>query len=227
MERDHPSPILKTEILELLKKEDSMCKIKSPKIFNGEITQLSGSGFFLELNDKSIPFSKCLMACNHLLSENDIEIGKEINLEYLSKKKILKITKNRRVFTSRELDYTLIEILPEDKLKNFFQVDMNPIDYYKGRDIFLLQYPQENELGYSCGKILKTKDKWILHNCSTNYGSAGGPLILRSKELSVIGIHFGKRPKYRISTSIQSIINDIKNKSVIFKLIIIKKNIKI
>ena len=72
------APLLKSEILELFKKEDSICIIN-----NGTNT---GNGFFIELNEACIPFNKCLISCNHILAEKDIEIGNTINLQYKNKK---------------------------------------------------------------------------------------------------------------------------------------------
>ena len=166
--------------------------------------------FFFELNDKSLPFNKCLATCNYIINEDHILRGKEIELEYQNKYKRLIITNNRRVFINKELNYTLIEILPEDEIKNYFQIDMNQIRDYKGEEAYVLQYPKGLELGFSCGNILSIENDNIIHNCSTRPGSGGGPLILRYKQ-SVIGIHKGREhnTNNRFAIPIQLIINDI------------------
>ena len=117
-------PINKNEIIELFKKEDAMCKIISQKIINGILKPIKGTGFFLELDIKDIPFKKCLITNNHILNENDIKINKEIIFEYKNKKKIIKIKEDRKVYTNKELDYTCIEIFNKDEIKeNRFSIN--------------------------------------------------------------------------------------------------------
>ena len=94
--------------------------------------------------------------------------------------------------------------------------------------MFLLQYPSGNELASSCGEIVSIKNKDILHNCSTVEGSDGAPLILRARQLSVIGIHkeSENRGNYNFAISIHSIINDLKKQLGIFKSINYKEKYK-
>ena len=94
-----------------------MCKIKFKEIKNNKIEDMKGTGFFLKIHDKDIPFKKCLITNNHVLNEERIRKGKKIKIEYLNKEKKIRIEDNRRVITNKELDYTCIEILKEDKIK--------------------------------------------------------------------------------------------------------------
>ena len=102
--KGHCDPISKSEIFNLFKKEDSMCKINFEKEINGVLENLSGSGFFCKINNKEIPFNKCLFTNNHVLDQDAIQINKEIKLLYKNKDKKITITKNRRAFTDKELD---------------------------------------------------------------------------------------------------------------------------
>ena len=72
---------------------------------------------------KDILFKKCLLTNN----ENDIKLNKEIIIEYKNKIKRIKITKNRKIYTNKELDYTCIEILDEDNIEEYFKIDENII----------------------------------------------------------------------------------------------------
>jgi len=54
-----------------------------------------------------------------------------------------------------------------------------------------LQYPNRNNLSFSCGKIKYLMDNKIMHNASTDKGSSGSPIIRRSKDNYIIGLHFG------------------------------------
>ena len=78
----------------------------------------------------------------------------------------------------------------------------------------MLQYPDGRDLSFSNGKILSISKNQLLHNCSTHKGSSGSPIISRKSNFSVIGIHCDshKEKQLNLSTSILSIINDIKYK---------------
>ena len=185
-----------------------MCKIKFERIENNKIKKGKGTGFFCEIENKNIPIKYCLFTNNHVLNESNIEIDNIINFEYYKDSKYIekeiKIDKNRKVYTNKELDYTCIEILESDDIKNYFKIDPylyknnNNIEYLKDNDIFILQYPNGNDISISYGKILLIKENNIKHSASTNGGSSGSPIIRRSKENYIIGLHYGghKNNKY-------------------------------
>ena len=85
-------------------------------------------------------------------------------------------------------------------------------------DIFILQYPNGNDLSFSYGKILSIENNEIIHSSSTEGGSSGSPIIRRCKDNYVIGLHSGgiqnikKEYKYNIATTFISILDDIKEK---------------
>ena len=111
-------PIKKELIDELYKYESAICKIKFG-------TSNSGTGFFCEINDDKIPFKKALFTNYHVLNKESIGINKEIKFEYCKEEKSIIITKNRRVFTKIELDYTCIEIFDTDNINKFFRFEEN------------------------------------------------------------------------------------------------------
>ena len=78
-------PISKNEILDLFKKEDSICRIKGHIITNGKLNTLFTTGFFLELDIKDIPFNKCLFTVNHIFDKEAFKIDKEIEIKYKNK----------------------------------------------------------------------------------------------------------------------------------------------
>ena len=194
-----------------------MCKIKSKKLINNNLEDINGSGFFLKINMKDISFKSCLLTSNHILNENDLKLNKEIILEYKNKIKRIEITKERKVFTNEELDYTCIELFDKDNIKEYFKIDGNLMEYsiekYKNKEIFILQYLNGSELFFSSGKILEIEDDKIIHNSSTYQGSSGSPIILRNSDNSIIGLHYGsdKDNTINLATNIISIFNHIKN----------------
>jgi hypothetical protein len=87
---------------------------------------LTGTGFFCDIPSKEI---KVLLTNNHIIDEkflinqkklmfsieiNGKEVKHEINLEY-----------DRYIYTNKELDFTIIEILREDNINDFFSIDEN------------------------------------------------------------------------------------------------------
>ena len=215
--------ISKNEIFNLFKMEKSMCKIKTEIIKNNKLCDGIGTGFFCELN--KFPIKYCLFTNNHVL--NNIEVGNTIKFECLKYQqslfnssyslinKEIEISQERKVFTNKELDYTCIELFESDGIRDYFKIDENIFknkESLKDNDIFILQYPKGNNISFSNGKILSIKDKMILHNASTVNGASGSPIIRRSENNYIIGLHYGgyKNKIYNIGTPFDSILNDIK-----------------
>ena len=207
LKEEYPKSIKKSEIEELFKKEDSICKI------NGKSEKIKSMGFFLNINNEDIPFKKCLITNNHILDKSDIKINSKINIEYQNIQKEIEINKNRKVFTNKDLDYTCIEIFDEDNIKQYFEIDENikDINSYKDKEIFILQYKNDDELSFSYGKIISIENNKIKHSSSIKEGSSGLPIISRYSKCSLIGLHYGSviNKEYNYLTSINTIINDI------------------
>ena len=85
----------------------------------------------------------------------------------------------------------------------------------------MLQYPDGKDLSFSNGKILFISKNILSHNCSTHKGSSDSPIISKKSNFSVISLHTGSIKENllsdnfssNLSTSIISIINDIKYKA--------------
>ena len=223
----HGNPITKEEILNLFNMENSMCKISFETNNN---QKGKGSGFFCKL--EGFPIKYALFTNNHVLDESNIEIGKNINFQYLEfKKKLLKpsynikekkilITEDRRVITNKQLDYTFIELFESDGIIDYFKIDPkifnNDITNFEDNDIFILQFPKGNDLSFSYGKILSLHNNSIIHSASTEKGSSGSPIIRRCKDNYIIGLHFGeykqkKGLQFNIATIFNSILDDIRD----------------
>ena len=108
--------------MEMLQKEEAICKIKANKLENNKVKYLTGSGFFLEMKINGIPFNKCLMTNNHVLNIDFFKMNKEIKIEYKNAIELIYLGQ-RRIYTSKRLDYTYIEIYDNDNNKQFFQLN--------------------------------------------------------------------------------------------------------
>ena len=171
------------------------------KIYKDDGSQ--GTGFFCR-----IPFPDennllhVLITNNHILGENDIEYNKVIEISINNEKedRNIKIENKRRAYTNPDLDITIIEIKPyKDKLNNYNFLEFDDNIYndksllnkiYKKKSIYALSYPKGNKILVSYGLISDLKDNDVYHNCNTEEGSSGCP-ILSLDSFKVIGIHCG------------------------------------
>ena len=62
----------------------------------------------------------------------------------------------------------------------------------KNNDIFILKFPNGNDLSFLNGTILSLKDTNIKHNANTDERSSLSPIIRRSKENYIIEIKYGR-----------------------------------
>ena len=91
-------PVEQSEIKKLFEYEPALCRILNKN--KNEI--FSNIGFFCIMNDNDIPFEKAFFTNNHILNDTDININKVIEFDYLNHIKKIKITENRRKFTSKK-----------------------------------------------------------------------------------------------------------------------------
>ena len=205
------------------------------RIYNG----CEGTGFFAKIPYKST-FIHALITNNHIINENDIINNKTIII-YINKNKgkkkiILKINEKRKRYTNEKLDITIIELKEEDNIQNFIEIDDNIIEslnlekqeiseqlkiLYSNKSIYILNYPEDNNIAVSYGGPPNIVDETINHKCITKEGSSGSPILLSSTQ-KLIGVHYGSSKQLKFnkgSLIIYSIIefNQIDNNLLIIK----------
>ena len=180
----------------LFQMKNCICKIHKN---NGE----KGTGFFCK-----IPYTNqyklltVLITNNHVLNENDLKNNNIIKYTLKDDKQIRKIkidNNKRKIYTSKELDITFIEIKQnEDNINVFLEIDEELINKnkefieatYKNKSIYILHYPHGEDIAVSYGILDKINNEEINHFCNTSKGSSGSP-ILSLDTFKVIGIHCG------------------------------------
>ena len=225
--------VKKNELLELLQLDKSLCKINFEKINDkGLVERGTGTGFFFKFKENfQIKYDQIkygLFTNNHILNQSDIKLGKTIKIEYFEKfffsyklkQKDIIITKNRKVYTNKDLDYTCIELFESDDINDYFEIapNINEFKNIKAIDIFILQFP-EDDISFSYGKIFRIKDNKFIHNASTVKGSSGSPIIIKCEnKFYVIGLHIGgikdKKNKdllYNLGSPLNLILKNINN----------------
>ena len=170
----------------------------------------AGSGFLLNIPQRDI---KVFITNNHVLDQDFLDNEDRLYFDIEEKEKKINLKKSRIKYTNKSIDYTIIEIIDDDKISDFLEIDenFNSNDYMK-EQIFVSQYPEGKELSYSHGKIIKKDNKFLYYNVGTRGGSSGSPIILFDN-LKVIGLHLGcthnKNDKINIGIPIELILDDI------------------
>ena len=116
---------INNKIIEKKNKEKNLndCEKKVCKLKYGDKT---GTGFLCIIPSKG---KKLLLTCNHLFDENFINkdiknVEKEKYLELFfnkNEKKKINLYYDRYIFTDKILDFTLIDILDDDKIEDFLK----------------------------------------------------------------------------------------------------------
>ena len=137
----------------IMNAENEICKIK---ILNGY-----GSGFFCKIpypDDEHL--LKILITNNHVLNEEYLKRENEIKLEIDGELKILSLIDERKIWTNKKIDYTIIEILKKDNINFFLVLDeyINQNNYinenYKNESIIIPAFMSNEEIEYDKGKII-------------------------------------------------------------------------
>ncbi len=174
---------------QLLKINDQMTK----SLCVIDLGKMRGTGFFCK-----IPFPdnknllSVLITCNHILNEKFLNSNKSILIisnNGNEKREIL--IENRIIYSNKEYDITIIEIKSErDHLYDFLELEELDYNRLQRLSVYLLQYAKGKTCLVSFGIIHSIEEKNIIHNCWTDFGSAGSP-ILSSRNGKVIGVHYG------------------------------------
>ncbi len=85
----------------------------------------TGSGFFCKIpytKNKNL-FLNVLITCEHVLTEDIVFSNDNIKLKVNDKEKIISLEKERKRWSNKELDYSCIEILKEDNILKYYQLD--------------------------------------------------------------------------------------------------------
>ena len=171
---------------------------------------VTGTGFFclIPFPDKT-NLLPTLITNNHVLNEYDIETKKKIKFSSQEKNYEIEIDNQRRCYTNKEYDTTIIEMKAnEANINKFLEIDENifnnDADKLFGKSsVYIMHYPNgnQNEISFGKNKKIDSNNIDIIHECDTLPGSSGGPII-NNTNYKVIGIHKGseENKKYNLGT---------------------------
>ena len=185
-----------------------VCKIKI--VSNNRL--IMGSGFFCEIPSKKFKF---LVTDSVLLDERTLIELKTLKIsDHKNKEMEINFELKRLKLFNKELNYTIIEILKNDKIQYFFPIEES-INLEINEKIFCFHFSKRENLTFSTGRIIKIKDNNVFYSIQSESGSSGSPIILL-EEKKLIGMHIGSYRKdgknIRFGLLISSIYNDIIDK---------------
>ena len=188
---------------EALIKESKKPQLLKEKDMKNKICRISlktkiGTGFFskIEFKKELIPV---LITSYHIISDDILENEKLIKVYVNDECKIININKKRKIYSSPnyEYDIMIIKLKEEDEIKDYLEIDKNIFKnnwetIYKDEMIYVLHFSKKNEAMISSSNLgIEKKDEYtIIHKCSTENGSSGGPII-NGMNNKVLGIHKG------------------------------------
>ena len=155
----------------------------------------NGTGFFCSINKKL----KVFITNNHIIDEKIINKNEPLRVKLNDGNdfKIINL-ENKKTFTNKEYDTTIIEINPEkEDINNFLELDQEIIQISREnpKSAYILQYPTINyfkqKAAVSYGVIKDIEEEYkIKHYCCTEIGSSGSP-ILNLLNNKIVAIHKG------------------------------------
>ena len=140
-----------------------------------------------------------LITNNHVLTENDIKIGKIIEFSSNEHNYQIKIDNNRKCYTNKKFDITIIEIKKVDgiSINKILEIDEdifnnNAFQKFANSSVYIMHYPNgmQNEISFGKNKNISIDNVNIEHLCNTLKGSSGGA-IMNMINYKAIGIHKG------------------------------------
>ena len=181
------------------------CVFKLKLRFENGIPELKiGVGFICNISN-----IKAFITNYHIISQDFLNNEKRLKIyNYKDEEKEINLELDRYIYTNEELDFTIIEIIKEDNLNNYLEID-DSCDY-KDKRICSLQYLGGDKLQYLKGEISGLKDNYLLYSLDQLDGSSGSPIIsINSKK--IIGLHKGSYNdnKNNIAIPISLIFNKI------------------
>ena len=170
---------------------DYIYKIQIEIKSNNQLVFKSGTGFFFKIPSKDYKF---FLTNNTILNQEFIDKQKKLPLINKNGQKVeLNLSKNRFKMTNSNLNFTIIEVLDEDNISNFFELDefINSKDY-KDEDIFTFDFQEGNNLQYLYGKCKGKNKEQLLYSS----GVSGGSAIILKYNLKLIALHKGIYDQY-------------------------------
>jgi len=112
-----------------------ICNIDQEIKINDTFKNINGLGFICNISNKNM---KAFITYNHIIDFEFIKNEEKlIYYNYKNEKTEINLKLNRYKYTCEELDITIIEIIEEDKIKDYIEIDdcINSRDYNNNKNV--------------------------------------------------------------------------------------------
>ena len=197
------------KILEQMTK--TICKVKNNEII--------GTGFFCRIPFINNATINALITSYKIIDDYYLNQNNKINIFIKNNElKVINLTPDRKIYSTKNFNTTIIELKHSDNINNFLELDENIfrndiIDYYQFQSIYILQYIFSGSTSVSYGLLNQLNEINIKHTCFVESGSNGAP-ILNLNNNKVFGISLDSKEINNFNSGIflKYAIEEFKNK---------------
>ena len=176
----------KENLLEENKENIKNCIFKLKiRVENGKPVSKTGTGFICNISG-----IKAFITNNKILNQEFLDNEKRLIIyDYKDDQKEINLELDRYKYTNEEIDFTVIEIIEEDNIKNYLEIDeLSNSTNHKNKAICSFQFQDGNELQCSHGEIIDLKDDCFLYSVEPLGDSSGAPILLENSN-KIIGLY--------------------------------------
>ena len=187
--------------------KECVCTIEQEIKIKDKKKEVIGLGFLCNIPSKNM---KALITYNHVIDFEFLNNEQKIlYYDYKKDKKEINIRLDRYKYTNEKIDITIIEIIEQDNIKNYLEIDdcINSRNY-NNKEVLYIQF-NEDIINYLQSKIIKKDEEYIINNACKE------GVILLEKNSKIIGVYNDK--KYIHMSQIMNSINFIVGKIEITK----------
>ena len=163
-----------------------ICKIKN--------NQIIGAGFFCRIPYINNTKINALITSYQIIDDYYLNPNNKIILLLNShnEDKVINLDPNRKIYSSKKYNTTIIELKESDNINNYLELDENLFrndikEYYESQSIYILQYLFSGTASVSYGILNEFNRFNFKHICFAESGSKGAPILNLSNN-KVIGI---------------------------------------
>ena len=181
-----------------------IARVEMEIIMNTKHMCVAGIGVLCNISSKKI---KVLITYNHIIDLDFLTVGKKMKLFIDNQEKEINLEINRYIYTNEELDFTIIEILEEDKINNFIEIE-KLINYSKNsinKNIISVSLNTDDKFEVINGSIIiKNYNNYYIGSIEENVKEG---IIILKDELKFFGLLQNKNNEDIEIISIKKIID--------------------
>ena len=167
------------------KKRECICNIEQEIKKKDKKKEVIGLGFLCNIPSKNM---KAFITYNHVIDSEFLNNEQKIlYYNHKKEKKEINIKLDRYKYTNEKIDITIIEIIEQDNIKNYLELDdcINSRNY-NNKEILYIQF-NEDIINNIQSKIIKKEEGYVINNACKE------GVILLKKNLKIIGVYNDKK----------------------------------